>query len=546
MIAPRPSLFTRFKSAATVFRSGVLTAAVTGMRFTLPGQHQAARTNRQNTKGWTPGARSPNYDTLGDLPMSRARARDAVRNFPLARSTMITFVACGVGVGLTPAPRIDREYLGITDIAKEQLEREIIRHWRAWSTSVWSSFDGSMAFNAQQRLSLASRLVNGDHWVIVRRRQMPGMPYTLSLQHIEADLVSTPDAQLANLSIRDGVEFDPNGVAIAIYIANHYPNDPLFAGAKAWARVPIYGEDGTRMVLHNIGDRRSGQARGMTVFSAVIETVKALSDFADNELTAALNDSVFTILFKSPRGAKLLPDMAAIDPATGLAIDAETVGTTVEEPPKLPLGSANVVNIFDDESVEKIERTHPAKGFEPYDTAMTKKYAAGVGLPHELIMRHFTASFSASKGAIIEGWRVIRQERGIEIENFEAEIWNRFLADLAASGRVKMPGFFEDHLARAAYCRHQWSGPVPGHLNPLQEANAAKVRMETGMTHLEGESAEYNGSSWEENHAQSAKEKRARLQDQLVEPFATSVATLEPETDTGFDDFGDPITPEAP
>lgn len=548
-MASAPSLLQRMRSAVTVFRSGTLSAAVGGLRFALPGQFLGARTNRQNTRGWMPGARSPNYDTIGDQVPLRARARDAVRNFPLAKSTIITFVACGIGVGLKPAPRIDARYLGLTDDQKESLERDILRHWDAWSSSRWSSFDGTLAFNAQQRLSFSARLINGDHWVIKRRRAIPGTPYTLSLQHIEADLVSTPDSQISNLTIRDGVEFDDNGVARAIYIANHYPHDPLFSGAKAWARVPLYDDQGAAIVLHNVGDRRAGQARGVTLFDATIETLKALADFAENELTAALNDSVFTVLFKSPRGAKLLPDMVAIDPETGLPITSDMVGTTVERTPKIPLGAANVVNIFEDESAEKLESTRPSKLFEPFDTAMVKKYAAGVGLPFELIMRHFTASFSASKGAIIEGWRVIRKERGTDIDNVGTPTWSWFLEDLAASGLVAMPGFFQDHLARAAYSRVQWSGPVPGHLNPAQEADAAKTRMDTGITTLEAETAEYNGSSWEDNHPQSAKEHRVRLAAGLVAPLVLAAGATEaavPPPDPTLDEFGDPPTPEAP
>jgi lambda family phage portal protein len=520
--------------------------------FHRPGQFVGARTDRQNTRGWTPDARSPNDDTVGDLMPLRARARDAVRNMALAASTVLTYEACVVGPGLILSPRIDREYLGLTDEQADAKEKEILRHYRAWSRSPWSSFTGSAALGAQQRLALTSMLVNGDHWIVKRRRQMPGMPYTLSLQHIEADLVSTPDAEGMNESVVDGVEFDRNGVAVAIHVANHYPHDATYTGVKTWTRIPIYSSDMERLVLHVRRVGRTNQARGVTLFSAGLEPLKALNDFADNELTAALNDSIFTGVFYSKKGTTLLPDMQPIDPETGQPITPDAMNaapsTQVQAPPKVPLLSGGVINLdMDNEKLDKVESSRPSKQFAPFHEAWTKIYASAVGLPFELVVRHFTASFSASKGAINEGWRQIRIVRGDLIDTMTAPVYESFVDELAATGLVDMPGYFDDHLVRAAYIGHVWSGPVPGHLNPAQEALAAVTRMAAGMTTLEGETAEYNGSSWEENHPQSAKEQRWRVRDGLVAAIATALAgTVVPEPedegDTPLDENGDPIT----
>lgn len=520
--------------------------------FQRPGQYVGARTDRQNTRGWTPRAQSPNDDTVGDQMPLRARARDAVRNMALAASTVLTYEACVIGAGLILSPRIDREYLGLSDDEADAKEREILRHYRAWSRSPWSSFTGSMSFGAQQRLALTSMLVNGDHWVIKRRRQMPGMPYTLSLQHIEADLVCTPDSEAANTRVVDGVEFDGNGVATHIHVANHFPHDIGFNGAKTWARIPIFSADMERVVLHVRRVSRTNQARGVTIFSAGLEPLKALNDFADNELTAALNDSIFTGVFYSRKGTTLLPDMQPIDPLTGQPITPATMGaetaTQVQAPPKVPLLSGGVINLdMDNEKLDKVESQRPSKQFAPFHEAWSKIYASAVGLPFELVIRHFTASFSASKGAINEGWRQIRLVRGDHVDTFDSPVYEAFIDELAATGLVDMPGYFEDHLVRAAYRGHVWSGPVPGHLNPAQEAAAAETRLRIGITTIEGESAEYNGSAWEENHPQSAKEMRWRVRDGLVAPVgavaSSAVSLPEPDDDEdpALDEHGDPI-----
>lgn len=508
------------------------------------GQYNGARTDRPNTRGWRTRAQSPDSDSIGDLQQLRSRARDAVRNMPLAASTLLTFQACVIGTGLQPFPMIDADFLGLTEEQGDALESTLMRHWNAWSRSRWSSFDLSMNFNTQQRLQHTGRIVNGDHWVILRRRQIPGMPYSLSLQHVEADLVSTPPDKLNSARVADGVELDENGVAVAIYVANHYPGDRAFAGSKQWVRVPVFSDDAerTRLVWHCVDRDRVSQTRGVSRFAPGLETLKGKSDFAENHLTAALNATIFTVLFKSPRGTQLLPGMVAIDPLTRkpvVQVDEEG-GSTLPPPP--PLGSGNAASIFDDESIEPIESKHPSPNFPPFNDALTVEWAASTGMPVELILRKFTSSFSASKGAVNEGWKTVRMVRATDIDDFCRPTWRTFVSDLVAAGAVDMPGFFSDPLRREAFLAHEWTGPVPGHLNPAQEATAAKTRLETFITTHEEETAAYSGRAWEPNHRQQAKEYRWQREAGLRPPLelaAGGSAALLLEDDARDDDSDD-------
>jgi capsid protein len=67
-----------------------------------------------------------------------------------------------------------------------------------------------------------------------------------------------------------------------------------------------------------------------------------------------------------------------------------------------------------------------------------------------------------------------------------------------------------------AYTECSWIGDGPGAINPLDAANAAKVRVETGITTLDQESIAHDGIPWEVKHKQRAKEQAARLADNLI------------------------------
>jgi lambda family phage portal protein len=539
MIRTRALRSARQRAIALAAAPTLLPVQGTRLNWSYPrGQYNGARTDRPNTRGWRAKAQSPDADSVGDLQTLRARARDAVRNMPLAASTLLTFQACVIGTGLQPFPMIDADFLGMTEDEGDALESTLMRHWNAWSRSRWSSFDVSANFNRQQRLQMTGRLVNGDHWVIVRRRVIPGMPYTLSLQHVEADLVSTPPDKLTNSRVIDGVELDDNGVAVAIHVSNHYPGDRAFAGAKEWVRIPIFSDDEerTRLVWHCVDRDRVSQTRGVTRFAAGIETLKGKSDFADNHLTAALNATIFTIAFKTPRGTQLLPGMVAIDPTTNRPVVEELDENGAKLPPPPPIGSGNAVSLFDDETLEGIESKHPSPNFSPFNDALITEWAASTGLPAELVLRKFTSNFSASKGAVNEGWKTIRMVRAVDIDDFCRETWRMFVTDLVALGLVSMPGFFNDPIRREAFLAHEWTGPVPGHLNPAQEATAAKTRLESFITTHEEETAAYSGRTWEPNHRQQAKEHRWQREDGLraavgAMPPATALGVVEPDAD---------------
>ena len=84
---------------------------------------------------------------------------------------------------------------------------------------------------------------------------------------------------------------------------------------------------------------------------------------------------------------------------------------------------------------------------------------------------------------------------------------------------------------RRAWLHCEWRGPTKGHLNPLQEAKAITERVNNGVRTLEEESAQLNGSRWEEKHPQRAKEVRLRVRDGLQAPVVAAPGAVVPEPD---------------
>ena len=132
---------------------------------------------------------------------------------------------------------------------------------------------------------------------------------------------------------------------------------------------------------------------------------------------------------------------------------------------------------------------------------MAKHIGAALEIPTEILLKSFTASYSASKGALSEAWKMFKMYREWLINDFCQPVYEEWLCEAVAKGRISAPGFFEDEAIRHAYSGAEWNGPAQGMLDPVKEVNAAVTRIENGLSSREREAMEINGSSFKENAA---------------------------------------------
>ena len=94
------------------------------------------------------------------------------------------------------------------------------------------------------------------------------------------------------------------------------------------------------------------------------------------------------------------------------------------------------------------------------------------------------------------------------------EIW---LSEAIARGRVSAPGFFSDPLVREAWLGSEWIGPSQGQLDPVKEVNAEILSIQNGLTTHETAASKINGSDWDTNIDQLEMEFRKidELEDKL-------------------------------
>ena len=472
------------------------------------GRHGASFA-KKSLLGWLSGGASADEDIVDNRETLCARSRDLFMGSPLATGAIKTVRTNVIGSGLMLNAQIDYKYLGMTEDEAREWEENTEREWRLWAETVDCDAERKQTFYQLQSLVLMSALMSGDVFVTLPIIKRPGSVYDLRVGLIEADRVCNPQNNIPKgANILGGVEVDKYGAPIAYWISKLNPNSHPRWNQKTkneWKRVLAFGATtGRRNVLQVMADvERPAQRRGVPMLAPVIESLKQLARYSEAELMAAVVSGMFTVFIKSDTPNEPLQQM--FDPAQ--KVD--------NAPRSYELGNGAIVGLGENESIETANPGRPNTAFDGFVIAISRQIGAALEIPYELLVKNFTASYSASRAALLEAWKMFRMRREWIVGNFCQPIYQEWLSEAILKGRIKAPGFFDDPAIQAAWCGADWYGDSQGQLDPLKEANAAKVRVEEGFSTREREAAELTGMKYDAIHAVRRREEAMRRADGL-------------------------------
>ena len=483
----------------------------------IAGGYSGGKRNRRPTKGWNVTSNDADSDLMPDLAMMRERSRDLTRNTPIAAGAVNTAVTNVVGAGLTVNSMIDRDFLGLTDEQAEAWESAAEREFDLWAKKPeYCCAASTLTFYGHQEMAFRSTLENGDIFYLLPVIRRKNSPYGVKLKAIEADRVSNKGRVADTAKLAGGVELDKNGAPVNYHMQKQHPGR-LGAINNEWDIIPAFGKNsGRRNVLHLFEQRRPGQRRGAPFLAPVIEALKQLGRYTDAELMAAVVSGMFTVFITSEGDDPLQNE------------DGTTVGTDNE----LELGNGKIIGLHTGESVESTNPGRPNTAFDPFVIAILRQIGAALEIPYELLIKHFTASYSASRAAIMEAWKMFKKRRIWLADYFCDPVYEAVITEAVIDGRLNAPGFLEDPRIRAAYLRAEWIGPGKGQIQEKQEVEAAQLRCNGGFSTIAKETAEMNGGNWQRNHRQSVKEHTARKEAGLLESNKPAAALPASKEDT--------------
>jgi lambda family phage portal protein len=468
--------------------------------------YDGASHSKRGVKEWTPGGGDADTDILDNLPDLRERSRDLVRNNPLAAGAIKTKVTNVVGTGLRLQSRIDRDILNLSEDQADAWEKTTEREWRLYWESQNCDITRTQNGHGLTRMVYQQAKENGDVFVLLPEKPVQGFPYSRRLQVIEADRVTNKDNAQDTEKLAGGIQKDGSGAPVAYHVLDQHPGNLAMLQNSSWTIVPAYGKQtGIRNIIHLYTRTRPGQSRGVPDLAAVIEPLKQLGRYTEAEIMAAVISGMFTVFIKSGDG--------------GTEFDYSKLGTETGHTASdkdIKLGNGMIVSLDPGEEVHDSNPGRPNTAFDPFVQSVLRQIGVALEIPFEILIKHFTASYSAARAALLEMWKFVLSERRWLCDSFLKPVYEVWMYEAVVSGRISAPGFLSDAAIRAAYLGADFVGPSKGQIDELKEVKAARERLGAGLSTLAQETAELTGGDWERNHPQQVKEHNKRLDDGLV------------------------------
>lgn len=461
--------------------------------------NSGASRRKKSMLGWVFKGGSTKEDIDDNLDTLRERSRDLYMNTPLATGALKTIRTNVVGAGLRLNSQIDYEYLGLSEEVADEWETTVEREFELWSESLMCDAMQMHDFYELQQLAFLSFLASGEVFSLLPYRPHKQNPYGLRVQLIEADRISSPTGN--HPKIINGVELGVFGEVTAYHISKQHPLAQS-SGRNEWVRVEKFGKKtGRQNILHLMESERPEQRRGVPILSPVIESLKQLDRYTEAELMAALVSSLFTVFIETadsesdrPFG-EVIPDEDRIDDDDEMSYE---------------MAPGAIVSLAEGETAKASNPARNNASFDPFVTSICRQMGSALELPYELLLKHFTSSYSASRGALLEAWKMFRMRRSWTAARFCQPIYEEFLTEAILLGRIQAPGFLNDPMIRKAYTKAEWNGPSQGQLDPLKEVNAAEKRVDNGFSTRAKETVELTGGDYWRNHPQRVREEKAR------------------------------------
>lgn len=502
---------------------------------------QAASHSRQAFKGFSARSYSPQRDITRHTRTLRSRARSLYMGAPIATSAIKSLRTSVVGRGLHLHVMPDFDSLGISREQASAWARHVEREFDLWAESKQSSdIAGLHDFYELQQLALAAWKMSGDAFCLLRHgRPTTLCPYTLRLQLVEADRICTPGSAVYDSALNyataangnriyDGVEVDRRtGRVCAYHVAADYPSE---GSPLQYERIEKYGRvTGMPNILHLMDAERPEQLRGVPFIAPVMESIMQLGQYLKAESVAALMETYLSGYITSEvtdapiLGAHTPKDVVAEDEDGDEEVEVQRDLSQLEPEP------GGIRQLLPGESITFNDPKRPGNQFDPFIRSVAMQIGAALEIPADVLLKSYNSSYSASRAALQDFWRMVSMTRDWFASDFCGAVYAEWLAEAVSIGRVQAPGFFADPLRRKAWLGHEWNGAAMPHLDPVKEAAAMQAMTANGwLTHKQATTL-LNGGDWESNIAELEAEARKLS---VVQGMAQAAQTIKEHENT--------------
>ena len=410
---------------------------------------EAADVDRFRGAKWLVSRLSPDSEAERDLETVRKRAWELYLNDPIASGYVKGRVSQIVGTGLRFQARL-REARLISPERARELNTAIEAAWKKWSKR--ADRIGRRSIWQLQRLMQRCIDRDGEVFVVLSDKPLPGKPVPLVIEVVASNRVATPPEKDGDPNVRLGIEKDADGTIVAYYIRTTPPADTKETEEK-YERVPA------DRVCHVFEAEEPDQSRGWPSLSSSMAALKDLKDHDEAVLVKRQTEACFAAFIKSEGNP--------LENARNAAAGTTTNGDRLEE---VVPGMIRYMG-----PGEEVTFSNPGASSAAHSEYMDAQYhrvAAGLEYPHELLCKAYgKTSWSSGRLSLLDGRITFRCAQRFLVEMGLEQIAERFVEELVLFDVIDVSAV-EYIDAPDDYTAHAWIPPGWPWVDPVKEVTA--------------------------------------------------------------------------
>jgi lambda family phage portal protein len=459
----------------------------------------------------------------------RQNARDAYFDTPQVNAVVNRYAdnVAYTGLKIECAPKID--VLGIELEEAEEWASKVQGLFDLWAQSKKQHRSETMSFYQTHRLYQIFQQRDNDIFVRLFYSKANDLLNPVQFEFIDPDQIRgsafTFSGGPINAGVDDGIVRDDRGREKAYKLW-------VFGKKNSYKmlEIPAIGaRSGRRMMLHGFAPEFAMQGRGFTRLAHVLQEFENLTDFSLSHIKNAIVQSMFPLYVKpskdqpatnpfprssmSNRGAgSISPQEQAdvTDPGWPYVKYCSLPEVTLDTP-----GSAVVFSLKGGEDLGTLKLTSPTQSYANFVNSFLGNLSASLSVPLEVLLMKFNANYSASRAALLMFWQVANIWRAEMEADFLNPVYEMWLSEEIASGRIVAPGWSNPQL-KAAWLNCAWIGAPMPNIDPERTAKADQRYVEMGAQTLDQVSRKYNGTDSRSNRSKLKRE----ISELTVPPWA--------------------------
>lgn len=419
-----------------------------------PSARAAAKTDRMSGD-WLVSGLSPDSELERDLPAVRQRMRELAESHPMVAGFLRSRVTNIVGTGFSP-----QSQPVVTETCDETRAKAVAKQieliWRRTECRI--DVSGRRSLCQQLRLAVRCYDRDGEAFIVLTDKPMPGKPIPLTVEVVDPERVDTPPSEAGNPSVRLGIKRASDGTPTHYYIRANQPNDTVDCEER-YESIPA------DRVMHLYSPIQPGQSRGWPMLESAERSLDQLRGHDEAVLMGRRVEACLSVLIQSPHSASLA--------------EAAAVGPGREE----TLSPAGIRYIGEHDTVTTVS---PAKGSGGDHAAFMNYHQEGIaaagGMPVEMFRRCYSGmNYSSGRLAILDAEADFSCEQQLIRELILIRLWELAVRQMVALGLIDVLPI-EFLASPHDWTNHYWINTARPWVDPLKEMKANELAVDCGFT----------------------------------------------------------------